>query len=161
MLCASCVLPRGASPASPWPSRLADVTEAAPVLRLNFTAAPGACGKWWLTASLQGNPDPRPRVQHGNARLEDEAMHRSPGDPFHGVSMTRPGRAPARRPIRRGQTDAALLVLGFSALLLLAWMLVAVGGDPHRLSTAENSHQPNKGTPGRVPSPAPNSAIKP
>ena len=84
-------------------------------------------------------------------------MHRSPGDPFPGVPLTRPARA--RRPIRRGQTDAALLLLGFSALLLLAWMLVAVGGDTHRLNTAENSQQPNKGTAGRTP--PSNSAIKP
>jgi len=85
-------------------------------------------------------------------------MHRSPGDPFPGVPLTRPARA--RRPIKRGQTDAALLVLGFSALLLLAWMLVAVGGDTHRLNTAENSHQPSKATAGRTPPPS-NSAIKP
>lgn len=88
-------------------------------------------------------------------------MHRSPGDPFPRVAMTRPARAPARRPIKRGQTDAALLLLGFSALLLLAWMLIAVGGESHRLNTAENSHLPNKGTADRVPAPASNPAIKP
>jgi hypothetical protein len=121
----------------------------------------GLSRKWWLTADLQGNPDPRPRVQHGNARLEDEAMHRSPGDPFHGLPMSRPARAPARRPGRRGQTDAALLLLGFSALLLLAWMLVAVGGETQRLNTAANSSQSNKATTGRVPPPTSNPAIKP
>jgi len=74
---------------------------------------------------------------------------------------TRAVKAPPRRPIKRSQTDAMLLLLGFGSLLLLAWMLIAVGGDTHRLSTAENSHLPNKGTTDRARSPAPNPPIKP
>jgi len=75
--------------------------------------------------------------------------------------MATRARAPAQRPIKRGQTDAVLLLIGFSALLLLAWMLIAVGGDTHRLNTAENSHLPNGGTTNRTPSPEPKPAIKP
>jgi hypothetical protein len=74
---------------------------------------------------------------------------------------TRPTRVPARRPIKRNQTDDILLLLGFGSLLLLAWMLIAVGGDTHRLNTAENAHLPNKGTTDRARSPAPNPPIKP
>ena len=54
----------------------------------------------------------------------------------------------ARR--RRSQSDAALLLLGFTALLVLAWMLFAVGGDTQRLNTAENGNSP-RGTAAPAP----------
>jgi len=84
-------------------------------------------------------------------------MPQAPRDPFPGLgsAVARPTKAAARRRLRRGQSDAALFLLGFTALVVLAWMLFSVGGDPHRLNTAEMTRPPHRGTIDRVPQPMP------
>lgn len=85
-------------------------------------------------------------------RLESEAMRRTPGDRYADrvLAEAHPAKGAARR--RRSQSDGALFLLGFTALLVLAWMLFAVGGEPQRLNTAENANSP-RGTAVRTPAP--------